>query len=647
MFRIILVSLFIIAPFVLNAQNKKSDDLSTFNKVLYDRLIERERLKEDRVNRYLQQNRNVTRYIYNNGTLVKFLSDVIDGKPIYISQNNQSAATATKTTALMSGGSLNLDLDGTGITVGVWEVNIPQQNHVEFFNAPNTNSRITLFDFQNSDGTTNESNHATHVIGTIAAKGVDQEAMGMAPNVAIKSYNAVQDLPEMLAEASQSDVPLLISNHSYGVPPENNFVDNPWVIGAYTEDARLLDEIVKLNPYYLSVHSAGNSGNFNNPNPIFNGLDKLTLEKTSKNALIIANANPILNASGALLAIPINPSSSQGPTDDLRIKPDLAADGTNLYSSIPGNSYGILSGTSMAAPNTSGTLALLQQYYFQLNNKYMYAATLKALVCHTATDDSSIPGPDHAFGHGFLNAEFAANTITNALNGTAIIEENTLNNGETYSLTFNAQAGDQILASLCWTDNPGEVAITGVVNDDTPKLVNDLDIRISKDGTTHFPWVADVSIFGGFTNSKGDNIRDNYEKIAFVAPSDGEYLVTISHKGTLEGFPIANDRTQDYSLLVTGNNLTLSSSEFGITNKLEIFPNPSNKILNINFETFIIDEVYISLFDSSGRQVMKQTYLPNSVMFDQQIDISNLSKGLYLLTIEHNNSRYTTRIIKD
>ena len=475
---------------------------------------------------------------YNeDGTFDELMGVRDDGSPIYYTLYNEDAAKSTRTNHLNTGGSLGLDLNGQGMKVHVWDGGPTRPTHQEFNDQINP-SRVFI-----NDGVTtlNElSGHAQHVTGTIIAAGVQPKAKGMAPLAQAFTHDWHYDQSEAAIAARDG---MLLSNHSYGW--DNKELPSRF-FGAYEGTARAWDELMYEAPAYLAVFAAGNDGlRLYNDAPL-NGnqaFDKLSGYQTAKNNLVVANAHDAEVApDGSLINVAINPGSSQGPTDDFRIKPDITGNGTWLYSTIDASDagYGNASGTSMAAPNVTGSLLLLQEHYHNLNGLFMRAATLKGLALHTA-DDAGTPGPDAIFGWGLLNAKAAAQEITD--NGrTSIISELTLTPGQSYSLAVEADGVNDLIASISWTDPPGTVfGSNTLLNNSTPKLVNDLDIRVTQASSTFFPY----RLTGVDTNDQGDNIVDPYERVD-VKGASGSYIVTVTHKGPL------TDGFQNYSLIVTG-----------------------------------------------------------------------------------------------
>ncbi|WP_136669106.1 GEVED domain-containing protein [Flavobacterium sp. H122] len=474
------------------------------------------------------------------------LQKIVNGKPIYYRTFNVAAAKSTRANHLHTGGSLGLNLNGQNMTAYVWDGGHARVSHQEYDGTGGTN-RVTVEDAA-SEGGTKLNFHAAHVTGTITASGFTANAKGMAPQSRVRGYMWNNDLSEATTAASNG---MLLSNHSYGY--RSDLVED-YYFGAYIDDSRDWDNLLYNAPYYLMVVAAGNDGSTSyNGSPLnssFPQYDKLTGHATSKNNLVVANANDAnIDTNGNLVSVTINSSSSQGPTDDLRIKPDITGNGTSVYSSYEtsDSAYGTISGTSMASPNVTGTLLLLQQHYNSLNGLYMKSATLKGLALHTA-DDAGASGPDAIFGWGLLNAKKAAQAISTKGTST-IINELTLQPGQTYTLNVNSDGVNKLIASICWTDPAGTSGT--LLNSGTAKLVNDLDIRISKSGTTYLPW----RLTGVNANGLGDNTKDPFERVE-VTGASGEYTITITHKGSLTG------GSQNYSLVVSGitNNATCSAT---------------------------------------------------------------------------------------
>jgi serine protease AprX len=92
----------------------------------------------------------------------------------------------------------------------------------------------------------------------------------MAPQATITSYDWSNDSAEVIDEITNNA--LLLSNHSYGIPGFDSSGDisvQPLVLGCYSSDAALWDQIAYNAPYYLMVASAGNNGDVNDdPNQL-------------------------------------------------------------------------------------------------------------------------------------------------------------------------------------------------------------------------------------------------------------------------------------------------------------------------------------------------------------------------------------------
>ena len=548
--------------------------------------------------------------IIGKDSSTQYLWDITpDGKPLYITTFNADASKSTRAVQLNTGGSLGLNLNGHNYTVYIWDLGIARATHQEY-DGPGGNNRYSV-----GDTATWIYPHSTHVAGTIMASGVVAQAKGMAPQSKVIGYEYHNDLSEAATAAGNG---MILSSQSYGFAISSY---SPLYIGAYQQNSSNWDSLMFIAPYYLEVLAAGNSGtnNISNTRPLGGNAnyDKLTSYQTSKNSLVVANGkDAYVDNDGNLLqndsiyednpyesSYGIN-GSSQGPTDDYRIKPDITGNGFDVYSTYytTDNSYVTYTGTSMASPNVAGTLLLLQEHANNVFGNLMKAATLKGLALHTA-DDAGIAGPDAIYGWGLLNAKKAAIAIsqTTSPNGLAsIIQELNLSQGQTYSFTVTSDAINPLMASISWTDRGGTCLVCSdtTVNNHTPVLVNDLDIRVSNASNTYTPW----KLTSVTANAKGDNIVDPYERVD-VSGATGTYTVTVSHKGTLAG------GSQNYSLIITGlmphcaTDLTISDSP-----TYNLSPPYSNIYPNITIGTIITNTITATsnqVFKFSNTAVIK------------------------------------------
>ncbi|MBM3435746.1 MAG: PKD domain-containing protein, partial [Bacteroidetes bacterium] len=465
------------------------------------------------------------------------------GFPQYFKTDNVNAAATISTNKVYPGGGAGLNLTGTGIVVREWDGGTVLATHQEFGGrVTNVNSGSTHY-------------HSTHVAGTPLASGVVSNAKGMAYQAALRAFEWNNDESEMASEAATG---ALMSNHSYGFIRGwygGVWYGNPaistqedYLFGFYDSYTRNWDQIAYNAPNYLICKSAGNDrGDSGSGYPPDGPYDCIGQQGVAKNVLTVGAVGDIPGGYTNPASVVMSSFSSWGPADDGRIKPDIVANGISLYSTdnTSNTSYLSLSGTSMSTPSVCGSLALLQQHYYNLNGAYMRSATLKAVVIHTADEAGSYDGPDYMFGWGLMNTKNAALKITED-ETTDVLAENVLTNGGNYSREVIALGTVPLKVTIVWTDVPGTPP-AAQLDPITPMLVNDLDLRITNGGNIYYPWkLYRDSPASAATNNSENNV-DNVEVVYIASPSPGAtYTIIVDHDGTLNG------GSQAYSIVISG-----------------------------------------------------------------------------------------------
>jgi hypothetical protein len=580
--------------------------------------------RQNRIDNYLKSNPTPRRFTVDG--VEKEIYDVDNSGTISYSETSNFGSSITiGANRLYNGGSLGLNLQGQGMTAGVWDSGPALETHVEF-----PGSRVSVRDF------TDYTDHGTHVVGTVLASGTNANARGIAFQANGNTFDWNNDYAEMALEASQG---LLVSNHSY-----YSGSSGAWVFGAYDSRAQQMDQITHAAPFYLPVVSAGNDRN-NTSVPVTMaqnqnkfGYDLIRGMHNAKNSLVVGavvNLPNYVNAS----SVQMSNFSSWGPTDDGRIKPEVVAQGVNVLSSIATSttSYASYQGTSMSAPAVAGSCLLLQQHYNNLFSNYMRSSTMKGLLMHSAREAGFFDGPDYEFGWGLVDNAGAATIISAKNTETAVIDELILNNNATYTRTFSVSNPSSVRVSISWTDPaPTFFNNTAAVDPDISYLVNDLDLKVTKDNVTNFPWSLNkVAPFDGPTRTTTNNV-DIFERVDLDNAS-GLYSVTVSHKGALVG------AGQRFTLIISGANLgNLSNNDFAVTEKnILLYPNPANDILNYTIlEDASFDDITVT--DVFGKLILSK----KSGSGTNQIDVSYLQSGIYFVKFSNSRGAVVKKFIK-
>ena len=336
--------------------------------------------------------------------------------------------------------------DGSGVTIGLADDGTVGP-HIDF------TGRIT------QHLTSNSGNHGDMTSGIcVGAGNLTQRVRGMGTGADIHIFS-ISGYPQIdNAVSNYNTYGIVIASTSYGQTDCN----------VYDGDSQLGDKLIHENPPLAFCFSSGNEGTTD----CFYGAGNLWGNitggyKNGKNVIAVGNLsnNDLLET-----------SSSRGPANDGRIKPDICSNGGSQRSTDENNTYQNGSGTSAACPGVAGCLSQLYQVYKEKTGAANpHSGLMKACILNTAEDLGNV-GPDFKHGWGRINALRATTTIEDQR---YFIDS--LSQGVTKSHNIVVPANtQQMRVMVYWNDKEGNTV-------SSKSLVNDLNLMLLQSASDREP----------------------------------------------------------------------------------------------------------------------------------------------------------------
>ena len=506
-------------------------------------------------------------------------------------------------------------LDGTGVIVAVADSGLDNginntNMHPDFrdhildiksFSISSGAQSITNPPY--NDGASDVSGHGTHVAGSVLGDGTESNGVikGIAPEAQL--YMQAVEVYVDYTTWAENNYPWAVDGYGLrGIPDDiNDLFDeaadngshihtNSWgsdADGEYNSRSMQADNSSWNHAGMLILTSAGNNGHDGNNDGEVD-LDTMGAPGTAKNVFTIGaseNYRPTISYGnfgsgsdewgelwpGNYSTAPVSTDhaandsegmtafSSRGPADDGRIKPDLAAPGSFILSTLSrsssttgwasyNSSYVYMGGTSMACPITAGAAALLYQHMFDnLGHTNPTSALIKGIMTASAHDMTGQYGsatngagetaPNNHEGHGLLDLDRAVNS--------SFVDNESVGTGDSLGFRFVVpNSAPDMHVMLSWTDYPSTTVAS-------TNLVNDLDFALKDPSGNWVEYGNNVdNLYGAKISSpaqgtwevhiNGSNVPQGPQPFALVI--DAPYIITnLSSDQDSDGFQDEND----------------------------------------------------------------------------------------------------------
>jgi len=445
--------------------------------------------------------------------------------------------------------------------------------------------------------------HGTHVSGIIGGTAVGDVpgtpytdpagflyGLGVAPGYSIFAMNSLSGPAWPPTGGWQEHSKQAVLGNAIGG-------NNSWTTGegtqhGYQASERTHDLMVRDGNFdtasvaepFIEVFSAGNSGS-----------SGLTAPKEGKNLIVTAaSVNYRVGNIDSIASF-----SSRGPAVDGRWVPTITAPGEQIASTrndeggscgtaIGGTNtlYSYCSGTSMAAPHTSGAIVLATEWWRTFNGGADPSpAMAKALVVNSADDMGTADIPNINEGWGRINVDTLIDPPVIRLYRD---QDQILGaTGEQVVISFGVpDPGQPLKVSLAWSDAPGAVGAN-------PALVNNLDLTVETDGSTY---VGNVFSGGWSTTGGSADTINNLENVYVQSPG-GSATITIDATAIVgDGVPYNADTTDQDFALVCSNCSLFPDFTINVTPRSQAVCAPTDAVFAVDIGSILgyIDPVTLS-----------------------------------------------------
>ena len=415
--------------------------------------------------------------------------------------------------------------------------------------------------------------HGTHVCGSVLGNGFSETMGGIIQGTAPQAQLLMQSLLIGGNEIDTSNVREILSMaYSLGARIHTNSWGPRWKNRqeCYGQNAYSVDEFVWKNQDLLVCFAAGNDGE--------NASNSRAVGDTSsaKNCLTVG-ATESSRPSNHFKYDPkkLSPNditaiasfSSQGPTVEGRLKPDVMAPGTAILSTksraakdwsefgvSKDSAWKFESGTSMATPLVAGCAAVLREYIIDHGHSNPSAALLKAMLINGAIDLEKTqgpnpikPAPNNVQGYGRVdlqNSFIKPGSMTQGFVDGALLQQGQVSMPIVIPVPSPSGLQRILNVTLAYSDLPG------------PLLQTDLSLIVfAGDGSSRH---GNMGLEDGFDD------KNNVERVTWknIPPGDAKNLSEVQ-----DDYPTSSSTAIYAGLEVRSLNMVISSNKSMVKRK--------------------------------------------------------------------------------